>query len=68
MKEVSFLKTMVGLTIAYYLFTSGTHFILPNYVNHPMGDLRKFLWKFIQPQIERNIVQEPEAFMTTVSN
>ena len=36
------------------------------YLIYPFQHLQERILSFLQPQIERNYVQEPESFMTTV--
>ena len=68
MKEVSTLvKCFITLTIAYcFLIPEVQRVLLPHLIINPFSHLQPWLWQLIQPRIERNLVQTPEAFMSTV--
>lgn len=69
MKEVSsssLVQFVVTFTIVYCFLIPKTDKILPDFVTNPFGEIKQSFLNFIKPRIERNVIQAPEAFMTTV--
>ena len=68
MTEVSTLvKCFITLTISYCFLTPEVQrVLLPHLITNPFSHLQQWFWQYIQPRIERNLVQVPEAFMSMV--